>query len=364
MACIWDRCSVRSCSVSARAPARQESIIARCSVRRVARSSGSRPAGQSSCAHSGGPTTFAGPVSSGAGLSSSATHAAPPDIAIATVIRLVTAIRLIDLITPPHHCCRAVDPNRAAVVCRPHERPHEGSVSTATARPPAVAARGGDEPAGRIAPAGSSPTPSTVERVLDLLAGLLEGGLALVGLALSLQLAVVGEVAGGLLGLALPLLGHVACLVVGTHLRASLVGRFHAKSGSPTPPAGQHPARRDRARQRRRAPPAGPAQVSAGSALSVRPWTSGRPLGGLPRVRLELGGLGSLCLELVLVSSGRSGVDPRPRQADRARYASTSHTPTAPATTRASPVRVGTRWWGLIVTAGSASSSRSHSSAQ
>src|SRR5688572_21539487 len=56
-----------------------------------------------------------------------------------------------------------------------------------------------------------------LDGVLDLLAGLLEVGLGLVGPAGRLQLLVVGGPADGLLGLALQLLALVVKLVVGRH---------------------------------------------------------------------------------------------------------------------------------------------------
>src|SRR5690242_779161 len=54
--------------------------------------------------------------------------------------------------------------------------------------------------------------------VLDLLAGLLDVGLALVGLALGLEVLVVRGAAEGFLDLALGLFGLVLELVVGAHL--------------------------------------------------------------------------------------------------------------------------------------------------
>jgi hypothetical protein len=58
---------------------------------------------------------------------------------------------------------------------------------------------------------------AVLEGVLDLLAGLLEVGLALVGLALCLEALVVGHLAGGLLGLAGHLVLGVVELVIETH---------------------------------------------------------------------------------------------------------------------------------------------------
>src|SRR5215218_6201707 len=56
-----------------------------------------------------------------------------------------------------------------------------------------------------------------LEGVLDLLASLLEVALGLVGLALGLQLLVVGHAAGGLLGLSFEFFGLVLGLVVKPH---------------------------------------------------------------------------------------------------------------------------------------------------
>src|SRR5512144_398314 len=66
-----------------------------------------------------------------------------------------------------------------------------------------------------------------LERVLDLLAGLLEVALRLVGLALGLQPLVAGRLSGGVLGLARELLRLVLDLVYPAH-RASLLVVFSA----------------------------------------------------------------------------------------------------------------------------------------
>src|SRR4051794_5870016 len=78
--------------------------------------------------------------------------------------------------------------------------------------PPSVDEKG---PATRDpVPAGPSTLTSALEGVLDLVAGLLEVGLALVGLALGLHLAVVTRVAELLLALTERSLGLVLELVV------------------------------------------------------------------------------------------------------------------------------------------------------
>src|SRR5690348_4229467 len=93
---------------------------------------------------------------------------------------------------------------------------------------------------------------SVLEGVLDLLAGLLEVGLRLVALALSLQLVVAGDVADALLGLAAEVFHLVVDLVVETHWPSSiervvlLCGPVHAIT--PVRPAhvGTHRASRGR----------------------------------------------------------------------------------------------------------------------
>ena len=59
----------------------------------------------------------------------------------------------------------------------------------------------------------SSRTSSLLESVLDLLTGLLEVALRLVGLALDSELVIAADLAGHFLELSLCLLGGVLCLV-------------------------------------------------------------------------------------------------------------------------------------------------------
>ena len=128
--------------------------------------------------------------------------------------------------------------------------------------------------------------------VLDLLAGVLDRGRGLVALALALEALVAGRLAGGLLGLALEVLGLVRGLVVQSHggsFRRSCRSTLTTSAGAGGPPVQAKPQRRpelnDAALWRpcRHRPPAAAATAATTVTAAAAPDSGREPgLAGAP----------------------------------------------------------------------------------